>query len=392
MVNRELRFVPLRHTRFEKWNSRQQSDLGSRAMVMQIPQRYVRWVVAAILLMVLSSCSVTPDKLRFKMPAPSGSQVKMVWPEPPLKARYRYIGELRGEANKIEDPQRERKALSRLYSALVGLDSRVIPATNLTRPQQGVVDEKGRIYVVDTGQQAVFVFDEKLSEFSLWNESELGIPFISPVGIALAGNLILVSDSEQGVVFLFNAQGTLIKTIGSRLLKQPTGVAFDPLAKRIFVSDTANDNIKVFDLDGVLLKTIGKRGAARGEFNRPTFLSYKDQRLYVADSLNARVQIFNDVDGTIRTIGERGLYVGNFSRPKGVAVDSDGNIYVTESFYDHLLIFNSGGELLLSIGGSGSQVGKFSQPTAVWIDARDRVFVADMLNSRISIFQYLGDS
>lgn len=390
MVNRELRFVPLRDTGSEKRNSWRHGDLRSWAMVSHL-SKHVRWVAAVIALMVLSACSVAPDKLRFKMPTQDGLRSQMVWPEPPLKARYRHIGELRGEANKMADPQRERKALSRLFSTLVGLGHNDTPTTNLSSPQQGVVDEKGRIYVVDTGRQAVFVFDEKLSEFSLWNESELGIPFMSPVGIALAGNLILVSDSKQGVVFLLDEQGTLVKTIANKRLKQPTGVAFDPLTKRIFVSDTANDNIKVFDLDGALLKTVGKKGAARGEFNRPTFLSYKDQRLYVADSLNARVQILNEMDGTIRTIGERGLYVGNFSRPKGVAVDSDGNIYVTESFYDHLLIFNSGGELLLTIGGSGRQVGKFSQPTAVWVDARDRVFVADMLNSRVSIFQYLGD-
>jgi len=139
-----------------------------------------------------------------------------------------------------------------------------------------------------------------------------------------------------------------------------------------------------------LIDVYGNKGTRVGEFNRPTFLSYKNGLLYVADSMNARVQVLNDQGDSVNSIGERGLFIGNLSRPKGLATDSDGNIYVAESYYDHVLIYNASGELLMSLGGPGNQAGKFSQPTGLWVDDQDRLYVSDMLNSRVSVFQYLG--
>ncbi|MCH7880258.1 MAG: SBBP repeat-containing protein [Proteobacteria bacterium] len=348
---------------------------------------------AGLMVCLLNACATTPDKLMFSMPANNLQPGQLqVWPRPPQTPRYIYIGDIRGESSRAKSDKKKGSALSRFFSALVGLESESIPLINLLRPQHGAVDDKGRIYVADPGRQAVFVFDEKSGEFFIWNEAELNIPFKSPVGIAIAENTILVTDSEQGLVYVFTEEGQLINTLGAEILQRPTGIAYDPLRKRVFVSDTKADNIKIFNLQGALLDVMGARGSNPGEFNHPTFLNYHDDKLYVADSLNARIQIFNDADESIKIIGQRGLYIGNFTRPKGIAVDSDGNIYVTESYYDHLLIFNPMGELLMSIGGSGALAGQFSQPTGVWIDSNDRLFVSDMLNSRISIFQYLGEN
>ncbi len=351
-----------------------------------------RATLTSLLLLMVSACSTTPDRLMFSMPAngPDTPPTK-TWPIPPEVPRYAYVGDLRGESNLHEDSTAKKSLMSRFFAALVGLGSDAIPPVDLLRPQHGVVDDAGgRIYVADPGHQAVFVFDETASEFYVWDESTLDIPFKSPISIALAEQNILVSDSEQGLIFVFNDQGRLLAEIGRNHLQRPTGVSYDPIRKQILVSDTDADRIKIFDLKGKLLGEIGKSGTGPGQFNHPTFLHYQEDRLYVTDSLNARLQIINRTDGSILTVGQRGLYVGNFSRPKGIAVDSDGNIYMTESYYDYLLIFNPDGDLLMAIGGSGQQPGEFSQPTGIWIDDRDRIFVSDMLNSRISIFQYLG--
>ncbi|MBC8210557.1 MAG: 6-bladed beta-propeller [Gammaproteobacteria bacterium] len=349
-------------------------------------------LLVSTLLSVLMGCATTPDKLLFSMPSSTQAQPEqqMIWPDPPQTPRYQYIGDLRGESNLVKDEKKKGSLISRFFSALVGLDNESIPLVDLIRPQQGTIDRQGRIYVADPGKQAVYVFDEKVSEFFIWNEDTLNIPFKSPVGIVSTDDSILVTDSEQGLVYILNLQGQLQNTLGSGILKRPTGIAFDPIQQRVFISDTSEDNIKIFDLQGKLLSTIGSRGAQPGEFNRPTFLQFHKNKLYIADSLNTRVQVINQQNGNIQVIGERGLYIGNFSRPKGIAIDSDDNIYVTESYYDYVLIYNAEGEFLMSIGGSGDQPGEFSQPTGVWIDQQDRLFVSDMLNSRVSIFQYLG--
>lgn len=355
----------------------------------RLPLLTVTWVLAAL----LTACSTTPDRLTFSMPAVSAKpEPENLWPAAPEVPRYMYLGDLRGESNRSDDGNKKQGLASRFFSALVGLENRAIPVTDLLRPQHGAVDKNGRIYVADPGRQSIFVFNEISSEFSVWNEQEVGIPFLSPVSIELVDDNVLITDSEQGLIWVLNQQGELIRRMGAEVLLRPTGIAYNPIQKQIYVSDTDESNIKVFSPSGDLLDTIGSKGNQPGQFNHPTYLHYQNNKLYVSDSLNARIQVIDLEDDSIEVIGERGLYVGNFSRPKGIALDSDGNIYITESYYDHLLIFNPQGKLLMAIGGSGEKAGQFSQPTGVWIDHKDRLFVSDMLNSRVSIFQYLGGS
>lgn len=318
-----------------------------------------------------------------------GNDENIVWPARPEVPRYSFIGHLYGESNTAKvDP--ERGGFARFMAALVGLDEKPIDTVDLIQPQQVCSDGQGRVYVADSGRQAVFVFDETLGEFFVWNETSLSIPFLSPVGVAYAADSVWVTDTELSLIYRLGPQGDLIDTVGQGVLVRPTGISYDPDGKRIFVSDTDDNNIKLFSLDGDLIDVWGNTGASDGELNRPTFIAYQDGRLYVSDSLNARIQVFDALGDYRGTLGQRGLYIGNLARPKGIALDSDGNVYVSESYYDYVVIYNDNGELLMSLGGSGTSPGQFSQPTGLWIDDRDRVFVSDMLNRRISMFQYLG--
>jgi DNA-binding beta-propeller fold protein YncE len=349
-----------------------------------------RFSLISIAILVLSNCSAVAIKYPFQMPAiDSSNPDNRVWPAPPEVPRYAFIGHLYGESDTTKVDQNE-SLMSRFFAALVGLDEEKNSLINLMQPQQVSTDNNGRIYVADTGRQAIFVFDEITGDLFIWNESSLNVPFLSPIGVANVENSIWVTDSRLSLVYQLNYNGEVINTVGKGVLERPTGITYDPESDRIFISDTADNNIKVFNTKGELIDVWGHRGLDNGELNHPTFITYRQNKLYVADSLNARIQIFDDLGQYINTFGQRGLYVGNFSRPKGVALDSDGNIYVSESYYDHLLIYNERGELLMSIGGSGINPGQFSQPTGLWVDNNDRIFVSDMLNGRVSVFQYLG--
>lgn len=346
--------------------------------------------LVCLMLLLLSGCSIASIKYPFQMPEiNSDNSDNMVWPSPPEVPRYAFIGHLYGESNTAKADQNG-NLLSRFFTVLVGIDEGKKSLIDLIQPQQISSDNNGRIYVADTGRQSIFVFDEKMGEFLIWNESNLNIPFRSPVGVTQADNSIWVTDSELSLIYQFSYDGELVKSFGKGVVERPTGITHDPGTNRLFVSDTAESNIKVFNTKGELIDVWGHAGTNDGELNHPTFIIYRQNKLYVADSLNARIQIFDDLGQYQKTLGQRGMYVGNLSRPKGVALDSDGNIYVSESYYDHVLIYNEQGELLMSLGGSGYNPGQFSQPTGLWVDNNDRLFVSDMLNSRVSVFQYLG--
>lgn len=337
----------------------------------------------------IAGCAETPKVMQITG-LTSGMPDK-VWPAPPDEPRYKYVGELTGEANFRPVNSASRDVMTKLFDWLTGLtDAPSIPIV-LQRPQSGAVDAEGRVYVTDISKGAVYVFDKPAGKLEVWEMARGNSHFKSPVGIVVEeqGD-ILVADAELHGVFRLDKRGNPVSVFGEDILKRPTGLARDVQRGFIYVADTYAHDIKVFGDDGKLLKTIGQRGDGDGEFNFPTHLTFASDRLYVTDTLNSRIQVFDSEGKMVEKFGQRGLYVGNLVRPKGVAIDKANNIYVIESLYDQLLVFNSKGETLLALGGSGKEEGQFYLPSGVWTDDQNYIYIADMFNGRVTILQYLG--
>ncbi|MFN0316314.1 MAG: 6-bladed beta-propeller, partial [Burkholderiales bacterium] len=315
-----------------------------------------RALLIAAVMVCLAGCATEPAALNLM-----AGEVR-TWPAAPDVPRYRYAGQLVGEMNFRGAAPKAASRGTRFLRWIAGMDPENDDIAVLVRPQCGMVDGEGRIYVTDVGRGAVFVFDPRQG-LKLWERADRGAHFINPLGIVQGpGGEIRVSDAELGRVVRLDAKGNPIGSFGDGILRRPTGLARDALAGLTYVADTGAHDVKVFDDAGNLVRTLGQRGTAPGQFNAPTFLALDGQRLVVSDTLNARVQILSTQGEPEAVVGERGLYVGNLTRPKGVAVDADGNLYVAESYYDYLLVFDGQGRLLLPIGGTGSDPGKFLLP------------------------------
>jgi DNA-binding beta-propeller fold protein YncE len=314
-----------------------------------------------------------------------------VWPAPPETPRYRYAGELTGEANFRPEAEAPRQGAKRVLAWLVGLGQEQRTPVVLQRPQGGAVDPQGRVYVTDVSRRAVYVFDPADGRLEVWEAAGEARRFVAPIGVALGPDGdVLVTDAELGVVVRLGRDGRPRGAFGGGVLQRPTGIVRDAAAGRVYVADTRANQVLVFDDRGGLITRWGEPGDGPGALNAPTYLALYQGQVLVSDTLNARVQVFTADGRLLRSFGERGLYVGNLVRPKGLAVDGEGHIYVVESYYDHLLVFDQQGRLLLPIGGSGQRPGQFYLPAGVWTDGGDRVFVADMFNGRVSVFDYLG--
>lgn len=352
--------------------------------------------ILACLSLALAGCASEPSVMRWDAAAEDRGSDGRVWPAPQTQEvpRYRYLGQLTGEAN-FRTVGTGRSLWREVWSVIAGLSGRQQPPTELQRPSCGTVDAHGRVLVGDVSRGAVFVFDEAHGRLDVWDQAAAGQRFVSPVGIATDGKAdgtgeVWVADAELGRVFRLDSAGRPLGVVGEGLLQRPTGLAYDARGRRWFVADGMAHDIKVFDTQGRLIDRWGRRGEATGEFNLPTHLAYTPGRLWVTDGLGARVQSLDDQGHPLSSIGRRGLYVGNLVRPKGVAADDEGNVYVVESLHDNLLVFDPQARLLMAIGGTGRDVGRFYLPSGVWIDARNRVFVADMFNGRVVVLQFLG--
>ena len=353
----------------------------------------VRTAFYAVTALLLFGCAGSGERpvLHFGIEdAPEGKN--LLWPAPPEVPRFQYAGELIGESNFRRPAEEVRNSAGGFLRWLVGLDGSTRAPVVLQRPQTGVIDAQGRIFVTDASRQAVYVFDSQAGELQVWDRAIGLSSFVAPVGVALGPDgELYVADAELAQVVRLDRKGNPLGGIGKGVLKRPTGLARDAERGVLYVADTRAHDIKLFADDGSLIGTLGREGSDHGEFNAPTHLAFASGRLYVTDSLNNRIQIFERGHvKPVRSIGRRGLYVGNLARPKGVAADSEGNVYVVEGYYDFLLVFNSEGEFLMPIGGTGQATGNFFLPAGVWVDSNNRVFVADMFNGRVVIFQFLG--
>lgn len=267
----------------------------------------------------------------------------------------------------------------------------------MERPFSVVTDSRGRIIVTDPGAAGVHIFDFKQHKYHFLSRKDKGKnSMTSPQCVAVdEHDNIYVTDSDEGKVFVFEPSGKFSRVIGSLkggegLFKHPTGIAVDSEAQRIYVSDTWRNQIFVMDMQGSVLKKIGKNGSGNGEFNFPTELRLSGPNLIVVDALNFRVQVLDRSGAFQYAIGQLGDGEGSMFRPKGIGMDSEGHLYVVEGQSGMVQVFNREGQLLYYFGKRGTGFGDFQLPTGLFIDRTDRVYVVDSYNRRVQVFQYVA--
>ena len=265
----------------------------------------------------------------------------------------------------------------------------------LIRPYSIAVDSHGRIMVTDPGAPGLHIFDfgqRKYKFIERHGKNAMRAPQCVAVD---AQDNIYVTDSESGYIFVFEAGGKYVRTIGALkggegFFKRPTGIAVDSAEQRIYVTDTLRDQVFILDMQGNVLETIGKTGVREGEFNYPTELHLDGANLVVVDAMNFRVQVFDRSGNFQYAVGKLGDSAGAMFRPKAASVDSEGHLYIADALWGVVQVFNREGQLLYYFGSRGTHAGEFQLPAGLFIDHDDRVFVVDSYNRRVQIFQYVG--
>jgi DNA-binding beta-propeller fold protein YncE len=266
----------------------------------------------------------------------------------------------------------------------------------LVRPYSVVSDSRGRIIVTDPGAAGVHIFDFANRKYKFITLDGRRGSMRTPQCIAVdADDNIYVTDSDAGVIFVFEPSGKFLRAIGSLkggegYFKRPTGIAVDSAAQRIYVTDTLRDKVFILDMQGTILQTFGDTGSADGQFNLPTELRLAGPDLMVVDAMNFRVQVFDRTGKFEYAVGRAGDNPGTTFRPKAVGVDSEGDLYIVDALWGLVQVFNRQGQLLYYFGAPGVHAGEFQLPAGLFIDRNDQVYVVDSFNRRIQVFQYAG--
>jgi DNA-binding beta-propeller fold protein YncE len=324
---------------------------------------------------------------------PEPPELHPQWPNSPAPTRIRHIKNVRKSTDLVRPG---------FFDNIGQLIAGSVPLALISPNCLAVVENK-YLYVTDQEHQAVIVLDLKKSKSRIITKAGK-VFFVSPVGIAVCGEMLAVADSALGEVFLLDAKDKLIRTLQkppagapspsakASGFSRPTGLAWDPKEKLLYVVDTLANEICVFNpVSGRLVRRFGSHGTNHGQFNYPTHISL-DQRgkIYVTDSLNFRVQMFDMKGKYLFHIGTLGDASGHLAVPKGVGIDRFGHIYIVDSYLSTIQIFDQKGRYLLGIGGPGRQSGQFQVPTGLAVDSENKIYICDSLNNRVQILQYVG--
>jgi len=314
-------------------------------------------------------------------PAPTDDAAgEYVWPRPPEKPRVKWLSQWYGK--------KDFGNTGTVMTFLVGDEK----DERLRRPNGIVADLEGNIYVADSEQRIVFVFDQQKKTLRFLGFGSLA----GPTGLAIdtKRGIVFVSDARLKKVMGFdkNSDKNVITVGSTGEFQSPSGMVYDNDRERLYVSDTRASMVKVFDKDGKFIFSIGSHGNNDGEFNFPSYLALdKKGRLFVVDGFNFRVQIFDPDGKFISKFGKLGDASGSFSRPNGIGVDSEGHIYVADGAFNNFQIFTEDGKLLLWVGHTGKKPGGFYLPSGLFIDSKDKIYVSDTFNRRVQVFQYFAE-
>lgn len=323
--------------------------------------------------------------------APQQVKRRYFWPPLPDTPRIEFIAAYHSNQDFPMTPWQS------FIESMIGAEVR-----DLEKPWGIVSDGNGKVYVVDTYNAHVVIFDLVNYTVNSLGKGEFAGLLQAPIGVALDGaDNIYVSDTKANKVFSFTKDEKPLATIGDdETLDWPTGVVVNDNLRRIYVTNSHKHNIAVFDLSGKYLFSIGKRGERDREFNYPSDIDMDSQgNLVVADAMNARVQVLDPDGKFIRKFGQRGDGLTDFQMMKGIAVDrATDNVYVADARANRFLIFSKEGEPLLTVGGSASALvegklnpGGFLLPQDISIDKNGTIYVVDSLNRRFQVFQIVND-
>jgi len=214
-------------------------------------------------------------------------------------------------------------------------------------------DREGRIYVADTWNGRVQVFDRDGRFLRKW------------------GSLSAATASEGNPLSMFGPRGIAIDTEGNLL-----------------VTDTGNCRILRFSRDGAPLAQIGGSGSLPGQFKEPVGLAVRPDsgEVLVAEAWNRRIQEVTPQLEFSRMWAVPGWSDEGPDAKPFLAVDGDGNIFATDPADSRLLVLcePDGKPRELVPDPEKPQV---KLPTGIAVDpAGRRLLLADTGNNRIVAF------
>ena len=201
----------------------------------------------------------------------------------------------------------------------------------------------GKVYVSDSALARVFVIEPGTKGAK---PLALDTQLRQPTGIAFdaASGELFVVDTAQHRVNVFDRKGALLSSFGRRGAEDgefnyPT-LLWRTREGLLYVNDSLNFRIQIFDERGRFVRKFGKQGDGSGDSMRQKGVALdRYGHVYIVDSLFHAIQIFDGRANFLLSFGAQGRDRGEFWLPTGIFIGEDDRIYVADSHNQRVQVF-----------------------------------------------------
>ena len=237
----------------------------------------------------------------------------------------------------------------------------------LNWPHGVTVDIKtGNIYIADTVNNCVKVFDSTGKYLFKFGDKEDEGNMYGPLSVAICGNRILISQSND-CILNHPLNGNFISKIGKHgngelEFNCPFGLTIDESNGNIYVSDCHNNRIQILSQNFRFLSQFGK-----DTLKYPLDVKSSKEYIFVLDESNPFLHLFNYNHILQKSVISRGNAMAVVN-PFFFFIDQNNNILISDYVSDSIRIFNKEFQLIHKISVSPN-------PMGITVDKRGRVIV-----------------
>ncbi len=291
----------------------------------------------------------------------------------------------------------------------------------LSAPSDIFIADDGNIYVADTGNRRIVVGSPSGELIKIIGEGKLVTPrgvFVTPDGHVYVADRDADLEKEQGAVFEFDKDGTLLNEYkkpesplyGESVAYLPIKLVVNSAGIMYIISESNTNGIVEISPEGggTFLGYFGANYASK-DFRtiiQRAVLSKKARARMASNIPSTPANLAIDEKGLIYTVtrGDKkntlkllniagnNLIQGGCDaydeRPAAIAVGNHDNVYMA-SQSGYIYEFNNEGELLYVFAGSddGTQrVGLSTLVSGIQVDANDNIYVLDQDRSQIQVY------
>lgn len=286
-------------------------------------------------------------------------------------------------------PTQPQSTVARLPSTLLATVS-----TGLYGPRGIASDRAGNLYVADTLNHRIAVYNPRGRLIRTWGSAGTGpgqfSPRDSPQDVTVGPEgLVYAVDTWNQRVEVFTAKGHLVRTWGGGPIGSQPGQFYGPRgivvssAGRVYVADTGNKRIQVFSKGGRYLFSFGTAGSGSGQFNEPSSVALGPHgTVYVSDFWNQRIQVFTSAGAYVRSWPVTDWTSGSYDEPFLAVDGATGDVYASDPQQQEVLRFSATGSTLGAMQNSA-----LTMPIGVTVTGTGNVAISDPTANKVSLFR-----